>query len=58
MREFYHPPPELMALEREELQALARVLSKLAPGDPVESQGAAQPPVRRRNGDRPATQKK
>ena len=37
MKEFYHPPPELAALAREELQALDRILAKLARANPVET---------------------
>jgi DNA-binding MarR family transcriptional regulator len=35
MQEFYDPPPELAALDGEELQALERILVKLVPADAV-----------------------
>jgi DNA-binding MarR family transcriptional regulator len=50
MKEFYDPPPQLAALEREELQALDRILSKLAAASSVESPGARNQQRRRRNG--------
>jgi DNA-binding MarR family transcriptional regulator len=34
MKEFYHPPPGLVALEGEELHVLERALSKLAAVEP------------------------
>jgi DNA-binding MarR family transcriptional regulator len=37
MKEFYQPPPELAALDREELQSLDRILAKLAPRRPLDS---------------------
>jgi DNA-binding MarR family transcriptional regulator len=39
MKAFYQPPPELAALEREDLEALERALSKLAPAELLESEG-------------------
>jgi len=35
MQDFYCPPPELAGLELDDLQALERILSKLAPADAV-----------------------
>jgi DNA-binding MarR family transcriptional regulator len=48
MQDFYDPPAELAALDAEELQALERILSKLAPADAPHAVGVERPQARRR----------
>jgi DNA-binding MarR family transcriptional regulator len=56
MRAFHQPPPELLALDRQELAALDAILAKLAPVDGAQPQSSpySAQVATRRAGPRPA----